>query len=46
VAIAGSIMLAAVRTKPERAEARHRRFLESGRDIAAGGAGRLVPETD
>jgi hypothetical protein len=43
-AAAGSIALASVRTHPDRREARARRFLESGRDIAGGGAGRLPPE--
>jgi hypothetical protein len=44
VAIAGSVVLAAVRRLPERAEIRFRRFLLSARDIAGGGAGRIEPE--
>lgn len=44
VAVSGAVMLAAVRRKPERAEARFARFLDSARDIAAGGAGRIEPE--
>jgi hypothetical protein len=43
-AVAGAVALASVRGDVERREARLRRFLESGRDIAAGGAGRLAPE--
>lgn len=41
-AVAGAVMLAAVRTEPERAEERHRLFLVKGRDIADGGTGRDV----
>lgn len=44
VAVAGGIIMAALRHKPELAPARFARFLESARDIAAGGAGRLAPE--
>jgi hypothetical protein len=44
VAIAGSVVLAAVRRLPERADIRFRRFLTSARDIAGGGAGRIEPE--
>ncbi|WP_270938631.1 DUF6931 family protein, partial [Falsiroseomonas oryzae] len=40
-AVAGSINLAAVRGDPLRRDARLRRFLDSAREIAAGGAGRL-----
>ena len=40
----GSVTLAAVRTHPVRRDERLRRFLASGREIAAGGAGRLPPE--
>lgn len=43
-AVAGTIYLAAVRTDPSLQNARLKRFLESGRDIAAGGTGRLPPE--
>ena len=41
-----SIALASVRVHPARREARLRRFLASGRDIAGGGVGRLQPEED
>jgi hypothetical protein len=44
-AVAGSAVLASVREKPERRAARLIRFIESGRDIASGGSGRLPPET-
>ncbi|TCH99486.1 hypothetical protein EJV46_02070 [Roseococcus sp. SYP-B2431] len=44
VAVAGAIILAATRVAPEKAEARFQRFLQSARDIAGGGAGRLEPE--
>ncbi|MDB5401040.1 MAG: hypothetical protein QOD93_624 [Acetobacteraceae bacterium] len=40
----GSVTLAAVRTYPARRDERLRRFLASGREIAAGGAGRLPTE--
>jgi hypothetical protein len=40
-AISGSVNLAAVRGDPLQRDARLARFLESARDIAAGGAGRL-----
>ena len=43
-AVAGSVVLAAVRGDPIRQPARLKRFLESGRNIAAGGPGRLAPE--
>ncbi len=43
-AVAGSVALAAVRSDPSRQKLRLQRFLESARDIAAGGTGRLVPE--
>jgi len=47
VAIAGSITLSAVRgPHPARASDRFNRFLAAARDIAAGGAGRIAPETD
>jgi hypothetical protein len=42
-AVAGSINLAAVRFDPARARARLGRFLDSAREIATGGAGRLPP---
>jgi uncharacterized protein DUF6931 len=45
-AVAGSIALAAVRGRPERRAARLARFLQSGREIASGGTGRLPPEED
>ena len=44
VAVAGVIGLSAVRGDPKRQTARVQRFLESGRNIAAGGPGRLTPE--
>ncbi len=44
-AVAGSVALAAVRGDFALQAARLKRFLESGRDIAAGGAGRIAPET-
>jgi hypothetical protein len=44
VAICGAVVLAAVRSKPERAPERLTRFLAAARDIAAGGAGRIPPE--
>lgn len=40
----GSVTLAAVRLYPGRRDDRLRRFLASGREIAAGGAGRLPSE--
>lgn len=43
-AVAGSVLLAAVRLRPADAAARLLRFIESARDIASGGAGRLSPE--
>ena len=43
-AVAGAVALAAVRPHPGRRDARLRRFIDSGRDIAAGGPGRLPPE--
>ncbi|MGA3402101.1 MAG: hypothetical protein ABSC95_23040 [Acetobacteraceae bacterium] len=43
-AISGTIYLAAVRSDPKRQTARLKRFLESGRNIAAGGPGRLPAE--
>ncbi len=45
-AVAGAVALASVRTQPERATPRLRNFLASGREIAAGGPGRLAPEAD
>ncbi len=44
-AVAGAVALAAVRGDATRQQARLRRFLESGRNIAAGGPGRLPAET-
>jgi hypothetical protein len=44
-AVAGAVALAAVRGDVTRQQARLRRFLESGRNIAAGGPGRLPAET-
>jgi hypothetical protein len=42
--VAGAVYLAAVRGDPQREVARLKRFLESGRNIATGGPGRLPPE--
>jgi hypothetical protein len=42
--VAGAVFLAAVRRDPLRQDARLKRFLESGRNVAAGGPGRLPPE--
>jgi hypothetical protein len=44
LAIAGGVVIAALRGDPARAAERFGRFLLSARDIAAGGAGRLTPE--
>jgi hypothetical protein len=44
VAVSGAVVLAAVRLRPDRAQARLARFLDAARDIAAGGAGRMAPE--
>ena len=44
-AVAGVVALASVRGDGARQPARLRRFLESGRNIAAGGPGRLPAET-
>ena len=44
-AVAGAVALAAVRGDAARRDARLKRFLESGRNIAAGGPGRLPAET-
>jgi hypothetical protein len=44
VAVAGAVALASVRLKPAAKDQRLRRFLDSARDIAAGGPGRLAPE--
>ncbi|WP_426956423.1 DUF6931 family protein [Muricoccus radiodurans] len=44
VAIAGGVMLAAVRVTPARAPLRFPRFLTAAREIAGGGAGRMPPE--
>jgi hypothetical protein len=43
-AVAGAVALSAVRGDLRRQQARLKRFLESGRNIAAGGPGRLAPE--
>jgi len=43
-AVSGAVILASVRDRPERQLERLRRFLESARDIAAGGAGHLDRE--
>ena len=44
LAIAGGVVIAALRGNPARAADRFARFVLSARDIAAGGAGRLAPE--
>jgi len=44
VAVSGAVVMAAVRGRPERAQARLLRFLDAARDIAGGGAGRIAPE--
>jgi len=46
VAVAGSVALAAVRRHPDRRDARLARFIGSARHIAAGGDGRLPPESN
>lgn len=43
-AVAGAVILASVRDRPERQPERLHRFLDSARDIAAGGAGHLDRE--
>ena len=43
-AVAGAVALAAVRGEVSRRPDRLKRFLESGRNIAAGGPGRMPPE--
>jgi hypothetical protein len=45
-AVAAAVSLAAVRGDGKRYPERLKRFLESGRDIASGGNGRLPPEVD
>lgn len=45
VAVAGAVVLASVRGDPALRLIRLERFLGSAREIARGGAGRLVPET-
>lgn len=44
VAVAGAVVLAAVRVTPEKAGGRYGRFIASARDVALGGAGRIAPE--
>lgn len=44
VAVCGAVLMASVRSRPERAPQRLLRFLASARDIAGGGAGRIAPE--
>jgi hypothetical protein len=46
LAVAGSVALAAARGPASRREARLRGFLVSAKAIAAGGIGRIEPETD
>ncbi len=45
VAVSGAVILASVRGAPERQPARLRRFIDSARDIAAGGAGMIETES-
>lgn len=45
-AIAGAVLLASVRGEPIRQTGRLRRFLDSARDIAAGGPGRITQPDD
>jgi len=45
LAVSGAVVMAAVRSRPERANARLGLFLAAARDIAAGGAGRVAPES-
>lgn len=42
-AVAGAVMLAAVKTEPQLADQKRARFLASAVDIANGGTGRLAP---
>lgn len=42
-AVSGAITMAAVQTEPEHAEAKYRRFLDYGLDLANGGTGRRKP---
>ncbi|HUB15618.1 MAG TPA: hypothetical protein VMB34_26970 [Acetobacteraceae bacterium] len=42
--LSGAVVLSAVRKDPARQVARLQRFIESGRNVAAGGAGRLSKE--
>jgi hypothetical protein len=44
LAIAGAIILASVRIKPEKQAERLARFIDSARDIAGGGTGRMPSE--
>jgi hypothetical protein len=44
IAVAGAVILASVRTCPERQADRLRRFVDSAKDIATGGAGHLQRE--
>ena len=46
VAVSGAVVMASVRGRGERSEARMGRFLAAARDIAAGGAGRIALEAD
>ena len=46
LAVAGSIALAAARGQPAQYDNRLRRFLAAGRDIAAGGVGRIDGEAE
>ena len=44
-AVVSSVILASLRKTPKASDVRLQRFLQSGRDIASGGAGRLPVET-
>jgi len=44
-AVVSSVVQASLRQTPKASQARLQRFLESGRDIASGGSGRLPAET-
>nr|WP_321983242.1 hypothetical protein [uncultured Lichenicoccus sp.] len=46
IAVAGSVILAAVRDRPQQRVPRLLRFLASGREISGGGTGRLAAEEE
>jgi hypothetical protein len=45
-AVENAVLLASLRDDPDQPELRLTRFIDSGCDIASGGAGRLAPEVD